>query len=97
MKGLRFQKRIKVAPGVRLNLSKSGVSTSLGGPGASLNIGKKGVKSTVGLPGTGLSYSSQLGKGKAQPAPLPEQPSTGRVLAGLGVLVLICAAIWLAL
>ncbi|MFP7851565.1 DUF4236 domain-containing protein [Pseudomonas aeruginosa] len=30
---IRFRKSIKVAPGVRLNISKSGVSTSVGGKG----------------------------------------------------------------
>lgn len=58
----RFRKSFKVAPGVRLNLSKSGVSTSLGGRGATLNLSKRGAKATLGLPGTGLSYSSTLGR-----------------------------------
>ncbi|MCF8576947.1 DUF4236 domain-containing protein [Pseudomonas aeruginosa] len=31
---IRFRKSIKVVPGVRLNISKSGVSTSVGGKGA---------------------------------------------------------------
>ena len=60
--GLRFRKRIKIAPGVYINLSKSGISTTLGKSGASVNISKKGTRGTVGLPGTGLSYSSQLSK-----------------------------------
>jgi hypothetical protein len=55
---LKFRKRIKIVPGVNLNLSKSGISTSIGKPGATVNIGKKGVKTTVGLPGTGLSWSN---------------------------------------
>ena len=58
---MRFQKSVKVMPGVRLNLSKSGVSTSIGGRGATVNVGKRGVRSTVGIPGTGLSWSSQKG------------------------------------
>lgn len=58
--GFRFQKRITIIPGVRLNISKSGVSTSFGPKGASLNVGKNGVKGTVGIPGSGLSYSKQL-------------------------------------
>ncbi|WP_107496300.1 DUF4236 domain-containing protein [Thalassobius sp. I31.1] len=57
--GFRFQKRIKIAPGVRLNVSKSGVSTSLGGRGATVNLSKKGVRTTVGIPGSGLSWSKQ--------------------------------------
>lgn len=58
--GFRFRKSIRILPGVRLNLSKSGVSTSIGGRGATINVGKKGVRGTVGLPGTGLSYSEML-------------------------------------
>jgi hypothetical protein len=58
--GLRFRQRIKLAPGINLNLGLGGASLSLGGRGASLNIGRKGVRGTVGAPGTGLSYSEQL-------------------------------------
>ncbi|MGP7733598.1 DUF4236 domain-containing protein [Oceanimonas smirnovii] len=61
--GFKFRKRIKIAPGLHVNVSKSGVSTSLGKPGATINIGKKGVKSTVGIPGSGLSYSQNLTNG----------------------------------
>jgi hypothetical protein len=52
----RFRKTIGILPGVRLNLSKTGVSTSLGGPGASLNVGRGQRNVTVGVPGTGMSY-----------------------------------------
>lgn len=58
--GFRFRKAIKLFPGVRLNLSKSGVSTTIGVRGASVNIGKSGSRATVGLPGTGISYSEKL-------------------------------------
>lgn len=53
----RFRKIFKIAPGVKVNLSKSGLSTSIGKAGASLNIGKKGIKTTEGIPGTGISFS----------------------------------------
>ncbi|HCM0867995.1 TPA: DUF4236 domain-containing protein [Vibrio parahaemolyticus] len=58
--GFKFRKRIKIAPGLHVNLGKSGVSTSIGKPGATVNIGKKGVKATVGIPGSGLSYSQNI-------------------------------------
>ena len=61
--GFRFQKRISILPGVRINLSKSGVSTSLGPRGADVNIGKDGVTANAGIPGTGLSYRQKVGKG----------------------------------
>lgn len=65
--GFRFRKTIKLLPGVRLNLSKSGISTSIGVPGATVNISDKGTRGTVGLPGTGISYSEQLsGKGAGE-------------------------------
>ena len=59
--GFRFQKRISILPGVRINLSKSGVSTSLGPRGADVNIGKDGVTANAGIPGTGLSYRQKVG------------------------------------
>ena len=61
--GFRFQKRISILPGVRINLSKSGVSTSLGPRGADVNIGKDGVTANAGIPGTGLSYRQKVGTG----------------------------------
>jgi len=61
--GFRFQKRISILPGVRINLSKSGVSTSLGPRGADVNIGKDGVTANAGIPGTGLSYRQKVGSG----------------------------------
>jgi len=62
LRGLRFQKRLRVLPGVRINLSKSGVSTSIGPRGADVNIGSHGVTTNAGIPGTGLSYRSKVGK-----------------------------------
>jgi len=61
--GFRFQKRISILPGVRINLSKSGISTSLGPRGADVNIGKDGVTANAGIPGTGLSYRQKVGSG----------------------------------
>lgn len=60
--GFRFQKRISILPGVRINLSKSGASASLGPRGADVNIGRDGVTTNAGIPGTGLSYRQKLGR-----------------------------------
>lgn len=57
----RFRKTISILPGVRINLSKTGVSGSLGGNGATVNVGKRGQMVTLGIPGTGLSYRTPLG------------------------------------
>lgn len=59
--GLRFQKRIRLAPGLTLNVSKRGVSLSVGRRGATLNVGAPGgPRATVGVPGSGLSYTLRL-------------------------------------
>lgn len=57
--GFRFRKSIKLLPGVRINISKSGVSTSVGPRGFTTTIGHGKVRRTVGIPGTGLSYTEQ--------------------------------------
>lgn len=54
--GFRFYRSLKILPGVRANVSKSGISATVGVRGANINIGTKRKRYTVGLPGTGLSY-----------------------------------------
>ena len=63
--GFRFRKSIKLFPGVRINLSKSGVSASVGRPGASINFSDKGTRGTVSVPGTGISYSNKISSSEA--------------------------------
>ncbi len=52
--GYRFWRRVRLAPGVTLNLGKSGGSLSFGPRGAKLTVGPRGSRATVGIPGTGL-------------------------------------------
>jgi len=47
----RFWRRLKVARGVSLNLSKGGVSVSIGPRGAKMTLGSRGARATVGIPG----------------------------------------------
>ena len=55
--GLRFRKSITLLPGVKLNISKSGVGVSAGIPGLRGSINTSGrATGTVGIPGTGVSY-----------------------------------------
>lgn len=61
--GFRFFRRIKVAPGVTVNLSKSGGSLSVGPRGAKVTVGPRGVRKTVGIPGTGLYHTTHTGYG----------------------------------
>ncbi|QTP61138.1 DUF4236 domain-containing protein [Billgrantia antri] len=58
--GFRFQRRITLAPGIRLNLSKRGLGLSVGPRGTSLSLGPSGVHGHAGIPGTGLSYRQKL-------------------------------------
>ena len=58
-----YRKRIKIAPGVHLNLSKGGVSTSIGPKGAKVTFGKDGTYMNKGIPGTGLYSREKLSSG----------------------------------
>lgn len=87
--GFRFRKSIKLLPGVRLNLSKSGVSTSIGRRGATVNLSERGVRGTVGLPGTGLSYSQDITSGGRSSSPASLVVLVVLVLVFLAVLFLI--------
>jgi len=69
--GLRFQRRVKLFPGVRLNFSARGISTTIGVRGASINIGPNGTHLNAGLPGTGISYRERL----SPPQGTPFRPS----------------------
>ena len=55
---IRFRHSIRIVPGVRLNIGKGGVSTSLGERGAHVTVGHGHTRTTVGVPGTGLSYTT---------------------------------------
>lgn len=74
--GFKFRKRIKIAPGIHINVGKSGVSTSIGKKGSTINIGKNGTRATFGIPGTGLSYSTKL-SGKKKKKPLTKMEKVG--------------------
>ena len=60
--GFRFRKRLRIFPGLRINLSKKGGSLSVGGRGATINLSAKGHQESVGLPGSGLSYRTRRRK-----------------------------------
>ena len=52
----RFRRSFKLFPGVRINLSKTGISTSVGVRGATVNLRGEKITTTVGVHGTGISY-----------------------------------------
>lgn len=73
---LRFRKSIKLAPGVRMNLSGGGVSWSLGPRGASIGIGKRGTFLNTGIPGTGLYSRQSLTSGGSASTSRQAAPTT---------------------
>ncbi len=59
---IRFRRSIKIAPDVKLNLSKSGVSTTVGPRGIHFTFNKHGIRRSIGIPGTGLSEVDYIKK-----------------------------------
>lgn len=62
--GWSFRKSLRLLPGVRLNVSKSGLGLSLGRRGARVSTGPGGHRMTLGVPGSGLSWSKRFGRRK---------------------------------
>jgi hypothetical protein len=82
--GLRLFRRVRVLPGVTLNLSKRGVSVSAGVRGAHVTLNSRGeVTETVGLPGTGVFYTTRQ-KLRGQPG----APTTANWQIALGLVLL---------
>jgi hypothetical protein len=92
---LRLTRRIRILPGLRLNLSKSGASISVGHKGAWVTVGTRGRRMTVGLPGTGL-YWTETAK---RPPLVALAPRSQSFLAGwiwpLVILAILAIAWWL--
>ncbi len=63
---IRFRRTLKIAPGVKLNFSKSGVSTTVGPKGFHFTFGKRGVRRTMTIPGTGVSEVDYIKKNETK-------------------------------
>ncbi len=87
--GFRFRRRIKIIPGFWCNVSKSGISTSIGGNGLTVNIKDGKSMTTASIPGTGLSYRTTSNSKPDDPAPSQAMP------AWVIVLILAAVIIWL--
>ncbi len=61
--GFRFQRSLRIAKGLRLNVSKSGLGVSLGPRGAKISVGPRGIYTNAGIFGTGLSMRNKIGGG----------------------------------
>lgn len=81
----RFWRRIRLAPGVTLNLSKSAASLSFGPRGAKYTISPRGNRATAGIPGTGLFYTMRdpgAGRGQERGASAPMVRARDRLTLG---------------
>ena len=58
--GWRYRKSFKLLPGVKINVSSRGISTTIGGGALSVNVGPQGSFVNAGIPGTGLSLRERL-------------------------------------
>lgn len=97
--GWRYRRSVKLFPGLKVNLSKTGTSLSVGGRGATMNIGKRGVRRTLSIPGTGISHVTQRSWGSLpstspKPTISPSQQQS-RVLKWIAIGVL-AWAVWAA-
>ncbi len=93
----RFFRRVHIAPGLTVNLAKSGPSLSLGVRGAHVTLSNTGIRKTVGLPGSGCFYTSKQGWHSgahtapqfASASPAPPVPHSGWQTAGNILVVLL--------
>lgn len=59
--GWRFRKRVKIAPGVNMNISQRGLGMSVGGKYGRVSVSPTGrVTGTQSIPGTGLYHQQTL-------------------------------------
>ena len=56
-----FRRRKKIAPGVYINMSKKGISTTVGPKGASMTFGPNGTYLNTSIPGTGMYNRRKIG------------------------------------
>lgn len=59
---VRVRRTFTLFPGVKANVSKGGMSITVGRKGFHLNFSKHGVRQTTRLPGSGISHTSYLYK-----------------------------------
>jgi len=68
----KFRKKIRIFPGLTLNLSRQGISPTIGVPGLSVNKNKKGIFLNLGIPGTGIYNRIKLDDQKSEEPMKPQ-------------------------
>jgi len=64
-----YRRRIKIIPGVHLNFSKNGISTSIGVKGANITFRKSGAYLNTSIPGLGVYNRQKLSGSNSNPVP----------------------------
>ncbi|HVA78059.1 MAG TPA: DUF4236 domain-containing protein [Candidatus Binataceae bacterium] len=98
MGNFRFYRRMRIFPGLSVNVSKSGPSLTFGMRGAHMTVGSRGIRKTVGIPGTGIYYTSQSGYHSGVHSAHVENPISDQQQAaahgiGAGIAIVIIAGI----
>lgn len=87
--GLRFNRRIKLLPGLRLNIGKNGINGfTVGRRGLSITKGRRETRANIGTGVPGLSYSAQISK-NPNPKPLRNHSAIGVIIFALVVAILV--------
>jgi hypothetical protein len=69
MSKFQFRKRLKLAPGISLSVSKKGLGISAGPKGLKASLSAQGrLTGSAGIPGSGLSYRNTLNSKKSKQA-----------------------------
>ncbi len=63
---IRFRRTMKIGPGVKINFSKGGMSTTVGPKGFHFTFSKRGIRRSVGIPGTGISEVDYIKKNETK-------------------------------
>jgi hypothetical protein len=84
---LRFRRRIRIAPGIHINLGLHGAGLSVGPRGLHVGLNRRGMYASAGIPGTGIYAVHHIRK------PTEDQASVAGSAAGFVVGVLIAVAL----
>lgn len=89
-----FRQRIKIAPGVTVNVGKTGGSVRLGPRGAGITTGTSGTRASATIPETGISLEHQISKPTARrgKAAAPDAPPNRAAALLVGAMILAIAA-----
>jgi hypothetical protein len=94
---LRFYRRFRARP-FRMNVSKRGVSYSVGTRGLWFTAGRRHIRTSIGLPGTGLGWYERRRLPRPvstspAPAPILPAPNATQWIAIAGIIVVIVGTV----